>query len=104
MLMQSTVRNQAEIERRIAELERKLAPDAVRIRYTFTQDSVGDEAIFFRIVLSNAAAREKRLRASTNRIENELMEAIPYDEFGLQLHFRYRSRSEQAAMKEPAWS
>jgi len=64
MVVRTTARQQAEIERRIKELERKLAPDVARIRYTFTEDSVGDESIFFRIVLSNAAARESRLDAA----------------------------------------
>ncbi len=103
MLMRSPVVNEAEIDRRIKEVARNLAPDVVRIRYAITLDSTGEEAIFFRVLLSDEASREKRLAKVTERIESELLAAIPLDEFGLFSFFHYRSRSEQAMLKEPAW-
>jgi hypothetical protein len=101
--MRSAVSNQAEIDRRIKEVARKLAPDVVRIRYAITSDSTGEEAIFLRILLSDEASRERRLRSVTERIESELLAAIPFDDFGLYQYFRYRNRSEHAMLKEPAW-
>ena len=78
-------------------------PMCVRIRYAITLDSTGEEAIFFRIVLSDEASRERRLRSVTERIESELLAAIPFVAFGLYHYFSYRNRSEHAMLKEPAW-
>jgi hypothetical protein len=103
MLMRAAVANEAEIDRRIKEVARKLAPDVAWIRYALTLDSTGEESLYFRVVLSDQASREKRLRAVTRRVESELSNVIAFDEYGLNLYFNYRSRSEQAEMKEPAW-
>ncbi len=94
---------QAEIDRCVKEVARKLAPDVVRIRYAITLDSTGEEAVFFRILLSDEASRERRLRSVTERIESELLAAIPFVAFGLYHYFSYRNRSEHAMLKEPAW-
>jgi hypothetical protein len=103
MPMRTAVANEAEIDRRIKEVAHRLTPDVAWIRYSLTLDSTGEESIYFRIVLSDQASRQRRLRAVTERVERELSEVIGFDEFGLNLYFNYRSRSEQAEMKEPAW-
>jgi hypothetical protein len=103
MLTRPAVANEAEIDRRIKDVERKLAPDVAWIRYSVTLDSTGEESIYFRIVLSDQASRQRRLRAVTEHVESELSEMIGFDDFGLNLYFNYRSRSEQAELKEPAW-
>jgi hypothetical protein len=101
--MRSVVANEAEIGRRVKEVERKLSPEVAWIRYSLTTDSTGEESLFFRIVLSDPASREARLRAVTERVERELSDVIAFEEFGLYLYFNYRSRSEQAELKAPAW-
>jgi hypothetical protein len=102
--MRSAVVNQAEIDRRVKALARKLAPDVVRIRYSISLDSTGEESIFFRVLLSDHASREKALAMATERIKAELYKDIDFDALGLHPYFRFRSRSEQAMLKEPAWS
>ena len=104
MIITRVVLNEAELDRRVKAVARKLAPDVVRIRYSMTLDSTGDEAIFFRVLLSDQASRERRLAKATERIEAELYKAIPFDEFGVHLYFDYRSRSEQVVLKERSWS
>jgi len=103
-MMSSGVVKQPEIGRRVRAIERRLARDVVRIRPAITLNSTGDEAIFFRIVLSDEASRENRLQEVTKRVEAELLKAIPLDKFGLYQYYNYRSASEQALLKEPAWS
>jgi len=103
-IMPSGVVSQADMGRRVRAIERKLARDVVRIRHAVTLNSTGDGAVFFRIVLSDEASRENRLQEVTERVEAELLKAIPFDEFGLYQYFNYRSVSEQAMLKEPAWS
>jgi hypothetical protein len=55
--------NQADIDRRVKEVERKLAPDVAWIRYSLTLDFTGEDSIYFRVVLSDQASRQRRLRA-----------------------------------------
>jgi len=104
MPMRFAVANETDIDRRVKNVARKLAPDVVRIRYELTPNSIGQDSIFFRVMLSDDASREDRLQEVTERVEAELLKAIPFDEFGLYKYFNYRSLSEQAMLKEPAWS
>jgi hypothetical protein len=48
----------------------------VRIRYEITLDSTDDEAIYFRILLSDDASREERRREVTKRVESELSKRL----------------------------
>lgn len=83
---------------------KKLAPDVQWIRYAITLDWSGDRAIYFRVMLSDDASREARLAKLTRRVESFLSEEMKLAELGLFLYYRYRGRSEQAMLKEPAWS
>jgi hypothetical protein len=84
--------------------EEKFAPDVIRIRYHTGFDWTGDPAIFFRILLSDAASRRENLGRITERVRREL-----FDEFyrlGESEHIAYstfRSKSEQDKLKDPQW-
>jgi hypothetical protein len=104
MIITRVVLNEADLDRRVKAVARKLAPDVVRIRYDIALDSTDKEAIFFRIVLSNDASREARLRQVMDRVKSELSKRLKVDELGLWVYFNFRSVSEQADLKEPAWS
>jgi len=60
MYSPSAVTKQSEIRAAIDEVERNLAPDVVRIRYDIGEDWSGQWAIFFRIVLTDEAARGRQ--------------------------------------------
>ena len=51
----------AEIEEAIQDVQEMAGPDVVRIRYEIGEDGSGEWAIFFRILLTEDAAR-RRLR------------------------------------------
>lgn len=108
MPMPSAVFRESDIDKAVQEALRvavkKLAPDVQWIRYDITLDWSGDRAIFFRVMLSNDASREARLAKVTRRVESLLSEELKLAELGLLLYYSYRSRSEQATAKEPAWS
>jgi hypothetical protein len=84
--------------------EEKFAPDVVRIRYHSGFDWNGDPAVFFRILLSDAASRRENLGHITESVHRELS-----DEFlrlGDSEYFPYttfRSKSEQDNLKDPQW-
>jgi hypothetical protein len=83
--------------------ERALAPDVIRIMYSFTEDWSGERSFFFRIVLSDSASAPNRLREATQRIISKVSQEIKAEELGLQVYFNFRSRSEQATLRDPFW-
>jgi predicted nucleotidyltransferase len=102
--MPSTVLKESDIDMAVREAVKELTPDVQWIRHEIALDWSGDRAIFFRVVLSNDASREARLRKVTRRVESVLTEKLNLDESDLLSYFNYRNRSEQAAAREPAWS
>jgi hypothetical protein len=95
---------QADIAKRVAELERALKPNVESIRYSIDADWSGEPSIFFRIVLSDQASAEDKLAEVTERVSLRLTDALQPAELGLFPYFSFRSRSEQAALKDEAWS
>jgi len=104
MIITGVVLNEADLDRRVKALARKLAPDVVRIRYDIALDSTDKEAIYFRVLLSDDASREERRREVTGRVRAELSKRLKLEELGPMWYFSFRSESEQAMMKDPAWS
>lgn len=97
--------NRSQLTKVVERAIRKVGKDAVQVNYNFDTDSTGDPALFFRIVLTDAASREDRLRESTERIESVLWDEIqPIENWGLFAYFNYRSKSEQEKLKDPRWA
>jgi hypothetical protein len=71
--------------------------------FGYTSDWTGEQSLFFRIIISDAAAAPNRLRETTQRISRKILTEIKAEELGLQTYFNFRSQSEQAKLKEPAW-
>jgi hypothetical protein len=95
--------DQHKIKAGVERAKRALRPDVDRIMYSFTQDWTGEESLFFRIIISDASAAPNRLSATTKRITSKILSAIEAEDLGLQTYFNFRSQSEQAKLKEPAW-
>ena len=64
----------------------------------------GEPSIFFRILVSDAAGHPANLKDLAQRVALLLMNEVQTDEFGLHAYFNFRSESEQAALREPAWA
>jgi hypothetical protein len=95
--------DQSKIRAGVQRAERTMAPDVIRIMYGFTVDWQGEHSIFFRIVISDHAAAPNRLRETTQRIIAKVLHEIKAEDLGLQTYFNFRSKSEQAILREPAW-
>lgn len=95
--------DQAKIKAGIQRAERALAPDVVRILYSFTPDWTGETSLFFRVLLTDAASTPSRLRQTTQKARKKILAEIKADDLGLQTYFNFRSQSEQAVLREPAW-
>jgi hypothetical protein len=84
-------------------VERSLHPDVVRIRWSFGDDWSGDPAIFFRVVLSDAASRRDNPARFTGDIGNRIFEDLHLAELDYVPYFNFRSESEQTRLKDPEW-
>ena len=88
----------------VERVAKALSADVVRIRYDIGPDWIGTPAIFFRIILTDKASKPQNLREIAQRVSLRLMDEAKTDESGLHAYFSFRSRSEQAKLKEPAWA
>jgi hypothetical protein len=95
--------DQGKIRAGVQKAERALAPDVVRIMYAFAEDVQGNISLFFRIVISDSASKPAKLRATTQGIIAKVLREIKAEELGLQTYFNFRSKSEQAMLKDPFW-
>jgi hypothetical protein len=75
----------------------------LRIRYEIGKDWSGEWAVFFRIVLSDDAAK-RRLRQVGDKVVWDLAQRLDFDEMGVLSYHNFRSETEQATMQEPAWA
>jgi hypothetical protein len=101
--MPTGLAKQAEIASAVAEVETLLAPDVVRIRFAIDTDWGGDWAIYFRVVLSDRASKI-RLRRVTSNVVVKLSERLDFPALGLYPYHNFRSKSEQAQLREEAWA
>ncbi len=97
------ITKQSEIEAAITYVETSLIPEVVHIRYEIGKDWGGEWAIFFRIVITDDAAK-RRLRDVTKKVELALDRRLDYPSLGVYVYHNYRSASEQAQLQEPAWA
>ena len=87
----------------IRRVQQSIGSDVVRIRYEIAEDWSGQWAIFFRIVLTDDAAR-RRLREVATRVVWELDQQLDFPGLGVFPYHNFRSLSEQAMLQEPAWA
>ncbi len=100
--MPAAIEHQTEIEEEVRALEADFAPDVVRIRYDIGEDWSGQWAIFFRIVLSDDAAKY-RLRQIATNVVSSLADRMNFAALGIFPYHNFRSQSEQAVLREEAW-
>jgi hypothetical protein len=96
--------NHTEVDAAVQRAAEALARTVVRIRYDFASDWTGDPSIFFRIVLTDEAAKRPKLNETANAIALILTREVKPEEHGLHTYFNYRSAAEQAKLKERAWA
>jgi hypothetical protein len=95
--------DQSKIRAGVQRAKRALEPEVIRIMHGFTLDWQGEQSLFFRILLTDEASAPDKLRQTTNKVTLKIMTEIKAEELGLQCYFNFRSQSEQAKLREPAW-
>ena len=102
-VQQETTENR--IQRAVADVEKSLGSDVVRIRYELSTNWCDEPAVYFRIILSDAASTTKtKVWEICNRVKDEIDERVDFGALGLARYHHVRSASEQAALKEEAWA
>ena len=97
--------HQGQLDAEIKNAIRKLGPEAVHVAYSLGTDSTDEPSIFFRIVLSDSAAREDTITEATGRISTILFDEVrPIENWGLHPYFNFRSQSEQQRRPDPEWA
>jgi hypothetical protein len=96
------VQTQPRINAAIAQVVHDFSPSVRYMRYDIGQDWSGQWAVFFRVLLSDDAARD-RLRDVATRVVWRTSERLDLPSLGLFPYFDFRSESEQASLHEPAW-
>jgi hypothetical protein len=92
-----------QVKRGVERAEARLAPDVLRIMYSYNANWQGEISLFFRIAISDAASSPGHLRQTTQRIIATISEEINASDIGLETYFNFRSQSEQAMLREPIW-
>jgi len=94
--------HQSQFQAAIARASRRVAPDVVSITATLGNDWRGEPAVFFMVILSDAASSRERLLSVTDRVSKTMVgELEPLEEWGVLPYFNFRSQSEQAKLNEP---
>ena len=89
--------SQEQIANEVERAKLLLGPEVVRVRYNTGEDTSGDPAIYFRIVLTDSASRRETLSEVAEKIRNIFDDELrPYENWGLYSYFNFRSESEQA--------
>src|SRR5579863_7678873 len=86
----------------ITRAARRLAPDVVSIIPTLGDDWSGEGAVFFMVILSDAASGREQLFRVAERVSKTVVNEVePLEEWGVLPYFNFRSQSEQAKLNEP---
>jgi hypothetical protein len=86
----------------VADICRQLAPDVKRIFFNFGSDWSGDDAVYFRILISDDAA-ETRLQETYKKTVSMLDSSLDLWRAGFLVYYNVRSESEQAVLRDKSW-
>jgi hypothetical protein len=104
MIAPMAAQGAAQISAAIDQVVRELYPHVQLIRYDFGHDWSGQWAIFFRVLLSDEASKERNLRDVAPRVVWSVSEKLDLPGLGVFPYFDFRSQAEQARLNEPAWA
>lgn len=104
MITPAILANTPQLQAEVRRAARSLGADVVHINPEIGIDAMGLASIFFNIVLTDEASRPARLRFVTQNVALTLMNQLKTDESGVHAYFNFRSQSEAAGIKDPAWA
>lgn len=94
--------HQQQFEATVRRAAQRLGPQVVSVTATLGADWSGESAVFFMIILSDAASRRDQLLNVTNQASDAIVQQVqPLEEWGVLPYFNFRSQSEQASLNQP---
>jgi hypothetical protein len=76
--------NQSQFKAAIARAAKRLAPDVASIIPTLGDNSSGERAVFFMVILSDVANRREQLLNVTNQVSNTIFNGLePLEQWGV---------------------
>jgi hypothetical protein len=94
----------SELVKMLNQLAHVVIPGVVKWRYTFDDDWSGDPAIFFWVVVTDEASKPQNLRQTKAAFIAMINKHVDLPgEWGLIPYFNFRSRSEQAELKDEVY-
>lgn len=103
------------IDRMVRTAAFALKPDLVFLRYDFIEDHTGEDAIAFKMVITNEIATDLSESCRTKsspvcsgfrriqHLETAIRAIVEPEEYGLLSYFNVRSESEWRKTDDPAW-
>ena len=92
-----------DIDQKLEEVLARFPDEVVAVRYSTGHDWSGDPAVFFRIVLSDAASKRPALADVTQRLQRELFDHLDFARSDYIPYFDFRSKTERDTLKDPTW-
>ena len=97
------VAQQPQFQAAVARAAQQLAPNVVDIIPTLGDDWSGEPAVFFLVILTDAASRRDQLLRVTNQVSHFIdREVEPLEQWDVLPFFNFRSQSEQAEIDQRA--
>ena len=94
---------EARFQATVTRVAQRLAPHVVSIIPTLGNDWSGEPAVFFMVILSDAASRRDQLLKISNQVSEAIVRDVqPLEQWGVLPYFNFRSQSEQAKLDQPA--
>jgi len=91
----------SDLVKRFNRLSHVVIPGVEKWNYTFEDDWSGDPAIFFWVIVNDEASKPQNLRQVRAAFMAQIID-LP-GEWGLIPYFNFRSRSEQAKLKDEVY-
>ena len=88
----------------VAKAASELPRPVVSVTPSLGTDWNGESAVFFQILLADGAPRGQLLNLTKQISQAIVRQVQPLEEWGVLPYFNFRTQSEQARIKEPAWA
>jgi hypothetical protein len=92
---------QAQFQSAVNLAAQQLRPHVMDVILTLGNDWSGEPAVFFMVILSNAASQRAQLLRVTNQVSNAIVQMVqPLEQWGVLPYFNFRSEAEQAQINQ----
>lgn len=103
MYVPAAFTQQARFQAAVERAARRLSPHVVSVIPTLGNDWQGEPAVFFMVILEDAASRGDQLLNTSNQVSESIVQEVqPLERWGVLPYFNFRSQSEQAKLNQPA--